>query len=73
MSEKKPKPRTQWSRKWNEQHLDRLAISVPRGLRARIKDYAEKHGETVNGMIARLLRAEMGLSKEEWKEEERSE
>ncbi len=73
MSEKKPKPRTQWSRRWNEQHLDRISVTVPRGLKSRIQAYAKKHDGSVNGLVARLLRAEMGLSKEEWKEEKRSE
>lgn len=73
MSEKKPKHRTQLSRQWNEQHLDRISVYIPRGLKSRIQAYAAEHKETVNGMIGRLLRRELGLSDEEWTEEKRSE
>ena len=70
MSEKKPpKPRTQWSRKWNENNLDRLYITVPKGLKSRIEAHAKSKDGSVNSMIGRLLRAEMGLSEDEWKTE----
>lgn len=64
------KNQTEWSRNWNEKHLDRLFVTVPRGRKAQIRAFADKNGETVNGMIQRLIRAEMGLSDEEWKAEE---
>lgn len=63
------KNQTDWSRDWNETHLDRLYITVPKGRKQAIQDFAERHGETVNGLVQRLIRAEMGLSADEWKEE----
>lgn len=72
MSEKKRQPKqTQWSRAWNERNLDRLFITVPKGLKKRIQAHATQHGETVNGMVGRLLQRELGLSDEQWKTEER--
>ena len=69
MSEKKrtPKPSTAWTRKWNENNLDRIYITVPKGMKSVIKRHADKNKETVNGLIGRLLRAEIGLSEDEWK------
>lgn len=68
MSEKK-RPRqpkqTAWTRKWNESNLDRISVVVPKGLKSRIQAHANENNETVNGMIGRLLRAEMKLS-EDW-------
>ena len=74
MSEKKPPrdPRqTQWSRNWNKNNLDRLSVTVPKGIKSLIQAHAEKNKETVNGMIARLLRRELGLSESEWKRKDR--
>ena len=71
MSEKRRK-RTKLSRDWNEKHLDRISVTVPRGLKSLIQAHAKKNGQTVNGLISRLLQAELGLSEEQWKEEKRS-
>lgn len=69
MSEKK-RPRqpkqTAWTRKWNESNLDRISVVVPKGLKSRIQAHAKSKDGSVNGMIGRLLRAEMGLSEDEW-------
>lgn len=71
MSEKKrPKePQTSRTREWNEAHLDRIYITVPKGIKSRIEAHAQSNRETVNGMIGRLLRTEIGLSEDEWKAE----
>lgn len=61
------------SREWNETHLDRISVYVPKGLKSRIQAHAERIGETVNGMIGRLLRRELGMSEDEWTEGKRSE
>ena len=65
--ERQQKPRTSRTREWNEDHLDRIYITVPKGLKSRIEAHARSKDESVNGMIGRLLRAEMGLSEDEWK------
>ena len=62
-----PKKQTQWTRAYNERAYARISVTVPKAREAEIKAYASSHGETLNGIINRLLRQEMGLSEEEWK------
>lgn len=54
--------------RYNEKAYARLAITVPKSRKEAIEAHAEKAGESVNGMVNRLLRENMGLSEEEWKE-----
>ena len=46
---------------------DRLAIIVPKGKKAVVETYAEQHGESVNGLVNRLLMEAIGLTVEQWK------
>ena len=39
--------------------FDRIEIKVPKGKRELPKGYAEKHGESVNELINRLIDAEL--------------
>ena len=39
--------------------LDKITIRVPKGDRERYKQYAEAHGESLVGMIVRLVEQEM--------------
>lgn len=54
-------------RRYNEKAYDRLAITVPKGQKQAIESYAALSGDSINGLINRLLRVEMGLSAQEWK------
>ncbi len=54
-------------RRYNEKAYDRLAITVPKGQKGAIEAFAQQQGESVNGLVNRLLRSEMGLSEEQWK------
>lgn len=47
--------------------LDELKIRVPKGRKADIESHARKKGVSVNGLINALLRADMGMSDDEWK------
>ena len=38
---------------------DRINLTVPKGMKEEIREYAEQHGESVNGLINRLLTQEM--------------
>ena len=58
---------TNWTRAYNEKAYDRLAITIPKGRKAAVEAFARAHGESVNGMVNRLVWAEMGLSEDEWK------
>ena len=42
---------------------DRIALIVPKGEKEKIKAYAEKHGEKVNGYINRLIAEDMAKNK----------
>ena len=46
---------------------DRIAVLVPKGQKQAVEAHAQQKGESVNGLVNALLRAEMGLSDEEWK------
>ena len=62
------KKQTEWSRAYNEKAYDRLAITIPKGRKADVEALAKQQGESVNGLVNRLLRAAAGLTEEEWKE-----
>jgi len=73
MSEKKPlsEARKRANKKWNDENMakkyDRIQLVVPKGRKADIEAYAKAKGESVNGLMNMLLRADMGLTEEEWK------
>lgn len=54
--------------KWIAKAYDRINLTVPKGRKAAIEAHANKTGDSVNGLINRLLRADMGLTEDEWKE-----
>lgn len=53
--------------RYNLKAYDRIEISVPKGRKATIEEYAAAQGESVTALISRLLRAEMGIKDEDWK------
>lgn len=53
--------------KYNAKAYDSLRIVVPKGQKQAVEAHAQQKGESVNGLVNALLRAEMGLSDEEWK------
>ena len=59
------------NKKWNDAHMkeryDRVQIVLPAGRKQAVEARAAEGGESVNGFVNRLLRADMGLSEEEWK------
>ena len=62
-----PKKQTEWTRAYNEKAYDRLAITIPKGQKQAVEAHAQNKGESINGLVNALLRADMGLSEEEWK------
>lgn len=60
--------RTRANNKWNAKAYDRLNIVIPKGKKTIIEDHAKSKGETVNGLVNNLLRADLGMTEEEWKE-----
>lgn len=48
-------------------NYDRIEVKVPKGLKQTIEAHAKEKGESVNGLVNRLLRAELSLSERDWK------
>ena len=46
---------------------DRIQLIVPKGRKATVQAHAEKKGESINGLVNSLLKADMGIADEEWK------
>lgn len=53
--------------KWNAKAYDRINLVVPKGRKLTLEQVAAERGESVNGLINGLLRANLGLSEDEWK------
>ena len=56
--------------RYNLKAYDRLAITIPKGRKAAVEARAQQRGESINGLVNALLRADMGLSDDEWKRTE---
>lgn len=54
--------------KYNAANYDRIEIKVPKGRKADVDAHAKSKGESVNGLVNALLRADMGMSEDEWKQ-----
>ncbi len=54
--------------RYNAKAYDRVSIMFPKGRKQAVEAFAREHRESVNGMVNRLVRAEMGLSEDEWKQ-----
>lgn len=59
------------NKKWNDAHMkeryDRVQIVLPAGRKQMVDDYARQTGETVSGLVNRLLRETLSVSEEEWR------
>lgn len=79
MSEKKSlsDARKRANKKWNDANLstkyDRIQIVVPKGRKATVEALAAERGESVNGLVNRLLRTDAGLTEAQWKESAKNE
>ena len=54
--------------KYVKNNYDSFLIRVPKGRKATIEACAKIQGESVNGLINRLLRETAQLSEDEWKQ-----
>ena len=52
--------------RWNREHYFRINVTVPKGMRQLIQEYAESRGMSVNGLVNSLLRDEIGMTAQEW-------
>lgn len=64
---------TAYKQAYNEKAYARLAITIPKAQKEAVEAHAKAQGESVNGLVNALLRADMGLSEAEWKRPEAEE
>lgn len=58
------KTSTAVKQRWNTANYDQIKFYVPKGEREKINAYAKKKGESVSGLIKRLLDKEMSKERE---------
>lgn len=56
--------------KYMKANYDRIEVKVPKGCKPAIEAHAKSKGESVNGLVNALLRADMGVSEDDWKKQE---
>ena len=56
--------------KYMAANYDEMKIRVPKGRKAEIDAYVKEHGESINGLVNKLLRETLGKTEEEWKQTE---
>ena len=54
--------------KYNSANYDSLRIVIPKGRKQAVEAHASSKGQSVNGLVNALLRADMGLTEDEWKQ-----
>jgi type IV pilus biogenesis protein CpaD/CtpE len=67
MSETQSKKSTQYKNRYNAANYDSLRIVIPKGRKQAVEAHAKGKGESVNGLVNSLLRADMGLTEDEWR------
>lgn len=55
-------------RRYNDKTYARLNIFIPKNRKEQVEEYAKTHDGSINGLINRMLRDEMGISESEWKD-----
>lgn len=53
--------------KYVKNNYDSFLVRVPKGRKATIEECARQQGESVNGLLNKLLRDAAHMSEEEWK------
>ena len=53
--------------KYNATNYDSLRIVIPKGQKQAVEAHASGKGQSVNGYVNGLIRADMGLTEDEWK------
>lgn len=62
------KSRSEINNNFAKKAYDNLRIVVPKGRKADVEAHAKAKGESINGLVNNLLRADLGMTEEEWKE-----
>lgn len=53
--------------KYNASKYDSLRIVIPKGQKEAVDAHARSKGLSTNGLVNELLRADLGVSEEDWK------
>lgn len=61
------KTRSEINNAYAKKAYDSLRIVVPKGRKNDVEAHAKSKGESVNGLVNALLRADMGYTDDEWK------
>lgn len=56
--------------KYVKNNYDSLRIVIPKGRKAAVEAHAKSKGESVNGLVNALLRADMGMTEDDWKKQD---
>lgn len=64
------KPSYEVTQRYRKKVYDPICILVPKGRRNDIANYVNENGESINGLINRLLQEKLGMSTDEWKRRE---
>ena len=65
--ERKGKASTRAKNKYNAANYDSLRIVIPKGRKQTVRAHADGKGESIIGLVNTLLRNDIGMSEEEWK------
>ena len=68
MSPKNSKARIEANNRYNAKAYDRVNLAIPKGRKQTVEARALEAGESVNGYVNGLIRADLGLSEAEWKQ-----
>lgn len=53
--------------KYVKNNYDSFVFRLPRGRKAELEAYEKANGESQNGLLNRLVRAELGVEEKDWK------
>lgn len=67
------KTRSEINNAYAKKAYDSLRIIVPKGRKQAVEAHAKARGESINGLVNALLRADMGLTEDQWKEQSQDE
>lgn len=57
--------RTTYKNKWQSENCDRINLTVPKGQKQIIADYAKARGESLNAFINRAIKTQMEIDKKD--------
>lgn len=67
------KTRSEINNAYAKKAYDSLRVIVPKGRKQAIEAHAKNKGESINSLVNALLRADMGFTEAQWKEQPKEE